>query len=193
VPDAPELLKQDHRTVEGLFERCKSGDREVVKQICHELTIHTALEEEHLYPLLRQVDGGEELRQEAEKDHQELKDAIKKGEQAGSDSEIEQAMQAIIDGVTHHVQEEENEVLPKLVRELGQQRVEWLGQQLGDANRSEQVSERAQVSEQASDADLDDLSNSSVRWRRPPKSTDRPIWPRTSSGKPCVPKFRRSR
>jgi hemerythrin superfamily protein len=152
VPDAAELLKQDHRNVEGLFERYKGGDREVVKEICNELTIHTALEEEHVYPLLSQVNGGDELRQEGEKEHQEVEDAIKKVEQADSDAEIEQPIQAIIQGVTHHVRDEENEVLPKLARELGWERMESLGQQLLDAKRPQQ----------AADTDLDDLSKSEL-------------------------------
>ena len=148
MPDAAELLKHDHRQVESLFERYRGGDRAVVKEICDELTLHTALEEELVYPLLPRVDGGEQLRQEAEKEHQEVKDAIKKIEQASSDSDIQQPMQAIIDGVTHHVQEEENAVLPKMAEELGSERMDSLGGQLIAAKRERQ----------AEDTNLDDLS-----------------------------------
>jgi hemerythrin superfamily protein len=155
VPDAAELLKQDHRQVEDLFERYKGGDRQVVKEICTELTVHTAIEEEHVYPLLQELSGGEELRQEAEKEHQEVKDAIAKVEQAGSDSDIEEPMQTIMEGVTHHVQEEENEVLPKLAQELGTERMESLGEQLQEAKGQQQ----------GTDGDLDDLSKSELYER----------------------------
>jgi hypothetical protein len=69
VPDATDPLKQDYRTVEELFERYKAGDRRVVKQICHEPTVPTAIEEEFVYPLLPQVGGGDELRQEGEREY----------------------------------------------------------------------------------------------------------------------------
>ena len=47
MPDAVALLKQDHRSVEKLFDRFeKSGDAEIVRRICQELRAHTALEEE---------------------------------------------------------------------------------------------------------------------------------------------------
>jgi hemerythrin superfamily protein len=155
VPDAAQLLKQDHRQVESLFERYQRGDRTVVKEICDELTLHTALEEELVYPLLPQVDGGEDLRQEAEKEHQEVKDAIKKVEQAGSDSDIDEPMQTIIEGVTHHVQEEENEVLPKMAEELGSERMHSLGDQVLEAKQERQ----------GKDTDLDDLSKSELYER----------------------------
>jgi hemerythrin superfamily protein len=157
VPDAAELLKQDHRQVESLFERYQSGDRAVVKEICDELTLHTALEEELVYPLLPQVDGGEELRQEAEKEHQEVKDAIVKIERAGWDADIEPPMHSIIEGVTHHVQEEENEVLPKMAQELGSERMDALGDRLLEAKRDRQG--------QGKDTDLDDLSKSELYER----------------------------
>jgi hemerythrin superfamily protein len=158
VPDAVELLKQDHRKVEGLFERYQGGDRNVVKQICDELTLHTTLEEQHVYPLLPEVSGGDQLRQEAEKEHQEVKEAIQKVEQAGSDGDIEQPMQAIIEGVTHHVQEEESEVLPKLAQELGEERMESLGARLQEAKQHGKPSD-------GENQNLDDLSKSELYER----------------------------
>src|SRR3546814_16961039 len=57
-PDAIDLLKQDHREVEDLFEqfeKAKGNDRKekLCKQICTELIIHTMIEEEIFYPAFR--------------------------------------------------------------------------------------------------------------------------------------------
>ena len=56
--DAIELLKADHRTVEGLFEefdKARRSDKKakLVAQICDELKIHTLIEEEIFYPTIR--------------------------------------------------------------------------------------------------------------------------------------------
>jgi hypothetical protein len=44
MPDATELLKEDHGNVEQLFNRYKGGDTSVVRQVCRQLTVHTAIE-----------------------------------------------------------------------------------------------------------------------------------------------------
>ena len=54
-PDAIALLKADHRKVEELFEkfekaRSDSVKTSLVQQICTELSVHTAIEEEIFYP-----------------------------------------------------------------------------------------------------------------------------------------------
>jgi hypothetical protein len=82
-PTQPHFSSRATARWRPLFERYQGGDRAVVKEISDELTLHIALEEQLVYPLLLHVEGGEELRQEAEKEHQEVKDAIKRIEQAG--------------------------------------------------------------------------------------------------------------
>ena len=56
---AIEMLKQDHRKVEGLFEQFEQADDEqkerLVEQICAELIVHTKLEEEIFYPACREA------------------------------------------------------------------------------------------------------------------------------------------
>ena len=50
--DAISMLKQDHREVEGLFDRYESATRradraKIVRQVCNALTLHAILEEEY--------------------------------------------------------------------------------------------------------------------------------------------------
>lgn len=140
MPDAAELLKQDHRKAEALFERYRSGDGGVVKQVCSELTVHTAIEEQVLYPALAEMSQGRELREQAEHEHQDVVEAITRIESCGYGSpEARACMFTVIAGVTHHVKEEETRVLPMMQRELGSDRMTALGDQLMAAKREELV------------------------------------------------------
>src|SRR5512133_996451 len=63
-PDAVEILRNDHRAVEQLFrrfERSRSGadKRRLADRMIRELSIHAAIEEQHVYPLLRDGLDGE--------------------------------------------------------------------------------------------------------------------------------------
>jgi hemerythrin superfamily protein len=138
MPNAIELLTHDHRKVEALFERYEGGDASVIEQICNELTVHIAIEEKVLYPVLPEVTDGEGLRREAEHEHEEVEDAIRQIEQAGgAQAKVDELMRTIIQGVKHHVSEEEGEVFPKLGDELGAARLSELGRELASAKRSE--------------------------------------------------------
>src|SRR5215813_7652408 len=55
---AVELLKQDHRKVEQLFEEFEQADdadrqQQLAEQVCRELMVHSLLEEEIFYPACR--------------------------------------------------------------------------------------------------------------------------------------------
>jgi hemerythrin superfamily protein len=133
MPDPIEMLMQDHREVEQLFAQYQqSKDAALVEQICTELTVHAAAEEKVVYPALgADVSGGKGMRQHAEKEHQEVKDAIFEIERLGyGDPGVEALMQTIIEGVTEHVQEEEGEVFPKMREDLTDERITALGEEL---------------------------------------------------------------
>src|SRR5688500_20380541 len=106
MPSATQLLKQDHRTVEQLFEQFQqTRDFTVALQICTELTVHSQLEEELAYPVLEDVDS--ELERHAEEEHAEAKQLIAKIESAGrTTDEVVQWVTKLKDAVLHHVEEE---------------------------------------------------------------------------------------
>ena len=109
--NAIEMLITDHREVEQLFQRYEATrDPNVVQQICTELTVHAALEEKVVYPVLSaDVARGPQMRQHAEHEHQEVKDAIFEIERLGYGAPgVEQYMRKIIGGVKEHVSEEES-------------------------------------------------------------------------------------
>jgi len=116
-----DLLKQDHRTVERLFEEFeRSGDPQTAHQICEELSVHATLEEEMVYPLLRaKVAAG--MADEARDEHQEAKTIIARiygmGSESG-DGELKAAVGELKQVIQHHVEEEETEIFPKMEKDL---------------------------------------------------------------------------
>jgi hemerythrin superfamily protein len=113
------LLTEDHRRVEQLFKQFdESGDPEVASQIFLELSVHSIIEEELIYGLYSaKVDNAGAA--EARAEHQEAKDLILalEGMEPGSD-EFVTTMTKLKTSVLHHVDEEENEMFPKMLKAL---------------------------------------------------------------------------
>ena len=115
------LLTNDHKEVDELFRRyhlSKEDDsiEELTKEIVHELSVHAAVEELFVYPLVRAtVDGGGEDADHAIEEHHEAKRLLADLEklEAGS-KDHSRTMEKLIDSVRQHVEEEEGEVFPKL-------------------------------------------------------------------------------
>jgi hemerythrin superfamily protein len=139
MPDAIEMLTQEHREVEQLFEQYRqTQSTQLVEEICTQLTLHTKVEEQVIYPALSSgVANGQDLRQHAEEEHQEVTEAILEVERLGyAGPEVDQLMQKIISGVTEHVEEEEGQVFPRMRQDLGEEEIQRLGSEAQAAKRS---------------------------------------------------------
>jgi hypothetical protein len=124
--DAIALLKKDHREVEGLFkefEALEEGEAEAVEPViasaCTELKIHDKLETEIFYPAIREQAGEEkeieDLLNEAEVEHEHVRDLVQTIEGMSADDEKRNAhFTVLVEYVKHHVKEEEKEMFPKL-------------------------------------------------------------------------------
>src|SRR5689334_22346080 len=123
--DAIELLKQDHRAVEDLFEqyeKLKDEDEdaaaEIIETACTELQIHDKLETEIFYPAVREQaeeDEIEDLLDEAEVEHEGVRELIEKIEALDwEDDKLRAHFTVLSEYVKHHVKEEEEEMFPKL-------------------------------------------------------------------------------
>ena len=110
--DAIALLKQDHRTVEDLFEKFQkaSGDgrkQSLAEEICLELSVHAEIEEEIFYPACEgKVD--EDLLKESYVEHDGAKVLIAEiiGGEAG-DEFYDAKVKVLQEEIEHHVEEEE--------------------------------------------------------------------------------------
>ncbi|MEA3048714.1 MAG: hypothetical protein QOG84_550 [Sphingomonadales bacterium] len=111
-PDATQLLTQDHREVEALFEKFEKagsdGSKErLARQICTELKIHAMIEEEIFYPALRGKIEDDSL-DEAYVEHDGAKvliNDIEAGEP--SDHFYDAKVKVLQEEIEHHVREEE--------------------------------------------------------------------------------------
>lgn len=116
-------LEKDHRTVEQLFaDILDSNDATRRKALFHavdgELSIHAEGEEAILYPRARREEALQDLTAHSEDEHQEIKDKLTALRE--TDVEDRQWMTLLRDlkaCVSHHVEEEEKELFPKM-REL---------------------------------------------------------------------------
>ena len=121
--DAVQLLTDDHKKVKKLFkdfERIKDQDgaaREksaLVRQICMELTIHTKVEEEIFYPVVRESIDEEDLMDEADVEHAGAKALIQQLEDMKPEDDHYDAKVTVLgEYIDHHVKEEHEEMFPK--------------------------------------------------------------------------------
>jgi hemerythrin superfamily protein len=119
--DALELLAEDHRKVEEMFDEYDEmeGDDnrrgELAEQICNELTVHARLEEEIFYPRAREATKDNELIDEAIVEHGSVKHLIEeiRGMEPGEDL-FDARIRVLEEMVKRHIQEEEEELFPEL-------------------------------------------------------------------------------
>jgi hypothetical protein len=111
--DAIALLREDHRKVEKLFKEFEDakGDgrkEKLAHEICLELSIHTAIEEEIFYPACEgKVD--DELLKESYVEHDAAKLLIAELEagKGESDDFFDSKVKVLQEQIEHHVEEEE--------------------------------------------------------------------------------------
>ena len=135
--DAVKLLKDDHKKVKDLFrqfEKARSDDRKkaIAEEAMHELEVHAEIEEEIFYPAAKaKADKeGQELVAEAVEEHHVVKMLI--GELKAMpevNEQYEAKFTVLIENVEHHIEEEEQEMLPDAKKTLGKD-IDVLGDQM---------------------------------------------------------------
>jgi hemerythrin superfamily protein len=121
--DAIELLTEDHRTVDELFEEYESSkddasdeDKEqIVARICSALEAHATIEEEIFYPAAREAvdEDDADMFDEAEVEHEHIKMLVEELKTMTAGEELYDAkVKVLSEYVKHHVEEEEGEIFP---------------------------------------------------------------------------------
>ncbi|MBA3552710.1 MAG: hemerythrin domain-containing protein [Actinobacteria bacterium] len=137
--DAIKVLKDDHKTVEGLFKKFESaGDRahktkrRLVDQIITELSVHTAIEEQVFYPGVRaSVSKAEDLVLESLEEHHIVKWTLSELENMDpQDERFDAKVTVLMESVRHHVKEEEKEMFPKVRKAMKPADLKDLGARL---------------------------------------------------------------
>ena len=117
--DATALLKADHQLVASLFAdyeitNSTNKKKQLVEQICKELSIHAQVEEEIFYPAVQKALKDHELVPEATVEHATLKDLIAQVKDIEPDGDMYDAkIKVLSEYVKHHVKEEESEMFPE--------------------------------------------------------------------------------
>jgi hemerythrin superfamily protein len=121
MPNVIELLNADHREVEQLFAQFESTrDPSIARRICDELTAHSTVEEEIVYPVLARID--EDVEQEAEHEHAEAKQLIARIRSLSPhDPQLASTVSDLKAAIQHHVAEEEGVAWDKLRAGAGEQ------------------------------------------------------------------------
>jgi hemerythrin-like domain-containing protein len=131
--DPMRILKADHREAEKLLGKLadteEGSEREqLVEELTMKLTAHMELEESIVYPSVRET-VGEEDEEEAEVEHRLAREGLEKLSSMMAMPGFGAAVEMLKGGITHHVQEEEHELLPELKDAIS--REEWAA--MGDA------------------------------------------------------------
>lgn len=142
--DAIALLKADHAEVEKLFKRfedlgprAKKTKADVAKKVIADLSQHAVVEEQHLYPALRErMPDDEDLVLEALEEHHVAKWLLSELDALTPDDErFDAKFMVLAENVRHHVKEEEGEMFPKMRQAFTRSELDELGATLAAAKK----------------------------------------------------------
>jgi hemerythrin superfamily protein len=116
-----DVLHADHLTVADLFfqfsqAKDNAEKEELVATIISELATHAKVEEEIVYPIIREADEeNEDIMDEADTEHHVIKFLLSELSSMKADEDFyDSKVTVLCELVNHHVQEEEKEVFEKL-------------------------------------------------------------------------------
>jgi hemerythrin-like domain-containing protein len=137
--DAIVLLKDDHKEIRRLFEQFeKAGDNaektkgKLVDQIIELLTVHTYIENEVMYPRVRELlpDLEDDVLESYEEHHVADVLVMELSTMKPDDERFTAKTTVLIENVRHHIEEEEQEWFPKVREGLGRKNLQAIGAEL---------------------------------------------------------------
>jgi hemerythrin superfamily protein len=143
--DVVDLITQDHRQVERLFEELKSYPEErplLVPTLTALLTAHSRAEEAEVYPVAISEAGEADDVAHSQEEHAQAEQLLARLAEADPQSPaFDEILSKLIEAVAHHVEEEESTVLPAMREQLDEGRLLELGQAFA-ASRSQHMGDR---------------------------------------------------
>ena len=138
MPNAIELLEDDHQKVKKLLESGDETTENAVKtrtdlfaKIKREMEIHEAIEEEIFYPALKQHPKAKDIVLEGYEEHHVVDQII--GELGDTDVEDERwgaKFSVMKENIEHHIEEEEDEMFKKARQAFSDEELETLGERM---------------------------------------------------------------
>ncbi len=129
--DVVDLILKDHRELERLFDTLLNEPDQragLVPVMTTLLTAHSRAEESQVYPAAREAGGADDV-EHSQKEHLEADELAKKVAATDPDADdFATALRELVDAVKHHVEEEEQTVLPGMRERIDAARREELGE-----------------------------------------------------------------
>ena len=134
--DAIVLLKNDHKEILRTFRDFEqAGDTatatkaRLVKKMIELLTVHTYLENEVMYPRVRELlpDLEDDVLESYEEHHVADVLCMELAAMSPDDERFDAKTTVLIESVTHHIEEEEQEWFPKVREGLGRKQLQEIG------------------------------------------------------------------
>ena len=140
--DAIVLLKNDHKEIKKVFRAFeKAGENatktkaDLVAKMIELLTVHTYIENEIMYPEVRRLlpDLEDDVLESYEEHHVADVLVMELFALPATAERFDAKTTVLIENVTHHIEEEEDEWFPKVREGLGRKQLAELGQRMLDA------------------------------------------------------------
>jgi hemerythrin-like domain-containing protein len=142
--DAIVLLKADHKEIRSLFREFRgAGDKatkkkaRLVEQIIGLLTVHTYIENEVMYPEIRALlpDLEDDVLESYEEHHVADVLCMELSAMAANAERFDAKTMVLIETVSHHIEEEEQDWFPKVRAGLGRKQLHDIGAKLEQARQ----------------------------------------------------------
>ena len=135
--DVLKHLEEEHRKVEKMIAKLETTSvanerRTILAELGDSLSTHMAVEEERVYPIIEEALGSDKAR-EAQKEHDTSRDDMATMVERVDSGDFASAVAQFKKGISHHVEEEEDELFPQLRQNAGDQIAA-----LGDAEEVEE-------------------------------------------------------
>lgn len=129
---ATAMIRTDHAAALALFRKLQPDTSDMVRQatvrqLCTALEVHAQVEEEFFYPALRGVQVEMALLDTSAEEHAEMREGIERVRAASPGPAQTQALNELMNGVMHHMADEETRLLPKAEMTLSTQRLADIG------------------------------------------------------------------
>ncbi|MEO7130747.1 MAG: hemerythrin domain-containing protein [Dermatophilaceae bacterium] len=136
--DAIVMLREDHKEVRALFREFQKSTTtsarkgKIVEKVIELLTVHTYIENEVMYPRVRALlpDLEQDVLESYEEHHVADLLVMELAGMGPEDERFEAKTTVLIENVTHHIEEEEDEWFPKVREGLSRTQLREIGEEL---------------------------------------------------------------
>ena len=142
--DAIVLLKEDHKEIKRVFRDFENAGEDaeerkgrLVDRMIELLTQHTYIENEVMYPRVRELlpDLEDDIDESYEEHHVADVLIMELADMQPSDERFDAKTTVLIENVEHHIDEEEEEWFPKVREGLGRKQLQEIGEEMLEARK----------------------------------------------------------